>query len=380
MRATESATSRYLLRAAGAIAVAGLVFILASVIWSWQTSRTYTITYRLHPQDGAALAPADIEAAARRVAERLTLLASDFHVSHVSARAVPPDLMEVQLKARSAPDEALSWATMPCRVEFRLLQLGAQAPGAQTPGAPVPPDCEVKVYRAEQYILSQPGDLQTVRQSYVVERRPALVLDGVREASIDTTGLHKMAVLTFRLGDKDAAAFGAMTALNVGRGAFINDATAPMLFIADLSRVWVTAQVPEHLVGAVARGQAADIALDAYPDQILHGTVRSISPLLEPDTRRVKVRLEFANAEGRLKPNMFATATFAAKEAARVVVPASALLMNNDSVSVFVETAPWTFLRRAVEIGSEEGEQVRIVRGLKDGERVIVRGGILLND
>ena len=76
----------------------------------------------------------------------------------------------------------------------------APARRAQAAEAPLPPDYEVKVYRAEQYILSQPGDLKTVRQSYAVERRPALVLEGVREAAIDTTGLHKMAVLTFRLG------------------------------------------------------------------------------------------------------------------------------------------------------------------------------------
>lgn len=173
---------------------------------------------------------------------------------------------------------------------------------------------------------------------------------------------------------------GVVTALNVGRGAFVNDPTAPLLSIADLRRVWVTAQVPEHLVGAVARGQDVEVEFAAYPGASLHGRVRSISPVLEPDTRRVKVRVEFANGDGRLKPNMFATARFATRETARVVVPASALLMNNDSVSVFVETEPWTFVRRAVEIGSEDGDQVSIVRGLKDGERVIVRGGILLND
>ncbi len=173
---------------------------------------------------------------------------------------------------------------------------------------------------------------------------------------------------------------GVVTALNVGRGAYVNDATAPLLAIADLRRVWVTAQVPEPLLGAVARGLAAEVHLDAYPGLVLRGTVRSVSPVLEPDTRRVKVRIEFDNADGRFKPNMFATASFAVKASPTVVVPASALLMNNDSVSVFVETAAWTFTRRYVEIGSEDGEQVRIVRGLKDGERVIVRGGILLND
>lgn len=173
---------------------------------------------------------------------------------------------------------------------------------------------------------------------------------------------------------------GAVTALNVGRGTFINDATAPLLTVADLGQVWITAQVPENQVRAITRGQAADVELDAYPGQVLHGKVQSISPVLDPDSRRVKVRLEFPNADGRLKPNMFATASFAVSEPGRVVVPSSALLMNNDSISVFVETEPWSFVRRAVEIGSEDGDRVSIVRGLKGGERVIVRGGILLND
>lgn len=212
MSAYQSVLGRYLLRSAGVIGVAGLAFILACAIWSWRATRVYVVTYRLEPPEGLAPAPADLERAARLVTERLALLGPDFHLSHVSARALAPDQVEVRLKARSEPDLALSWATMPCRVEFRLLQ-----PEAPSPGAAPPPGYEVKVYRAQQYILSQPGDLETVRTSYAVESRPALALDGVRKAAIETTGLHKMAVVTFWFGQKDSAAFAAMTALNVGR-------------------------------------------------------------------------------------------------------------------------------------------------------------------
>jgi cobalt-zinc-cadmium efflux system membrane fusion protein len=122
------------------------------------------------------------------------------------------------------------------------------------------------------------------------------------------------------------------------------------------------------------------VTLAAYPGQVLRGKTARVSPMLEPDTRRAKVRIPFDNADGRLRPNMFATATFAAADADGVTVPPSALLMNNDSTTVLVEVAPWTFVRRVVEIGAEDERSVQVVSGLKRGDRVVVRGGVLLND
>ena len=177
-----------------------------------------------------------------------------------------------------------------------------------------------------------------------------------------------------------APAAGVVTALNVGVGAYLNDATAPLMTVSGLDHVWITAQVPEQRVADVKPGQAVDVTLAAYPGQPLHGKVARVSPVLEPDTRRAKVRIVFDNADGRLRPNMFATAVFALPQAAAVAVPSSALLMNNDSTTVLVEVAPWTFARRVVELGSEDDESVRIVSGLRRGERVVTRGGVLLND
>jgi cobalt-zinc-cadmium efflux system membrane fusion protein len=173
---------------------------------------------------------------------------------------------------------------------------------------------------------------------------------------------------------------GSITALAVTAGAIINDPTQSIMTIADLSTVWVTAMVPEKNVGDVSKNQDADVSLVAYPDRLLHGKVLFVSDVVEPDTRRNKLRIAFANADYALKPNMFATVILVAAEQSRIVLPASALLMNNDRTSVFVAVAPWTFERRAVDPQLEEGDSVAIRSGINPGDQVVVKGGILLND
>ncbi len=173
---------------------------------------------------------------------------------------------------------------------------------------------------------------------------------------------------------------GTVTALNNGLGSYINDPTAAVMTIANLDSVWVTANVPEDLVGAITRGQAAEVELPAFPGKKWKGSVSFVSAVLEPDTHRNKTRISFANPDGKLKPNMYATVDVAVPQPSTVTVPTSALLMNNDSVTVFVETAPWTFERRAVELGREDNDTVRIVSGLSGNERIVIKGGVLLND
>jgi membrane fusion protein, heavy metal efflux system len=173
---------------------------------------------------------------------------------------------------------------------------------------------------------------------------------------------------------------GYVTALSVSPGMYVNDPTAAMMTIANLDAVWITANVPESELGLVAKGQLVDATLAAYPDEVFHGRVSFVSPVLQADTRRDMVRIAVANPDGRLKPNMFANASFSIPQPAQVFVPESALLMNNDSITVFVEVSPWTFERRTVELSYDETAGARVVKGLKAGDRVIVRGGVLLND
>jgi len=173
---------------------------------------------------------------------------------------------------------------------------------------------------------------------------------------------------------------GSITALSVGVGQTVNDATASMMTISNLDNVWVTANVPENQLALVTKGQAVSLALNAFPGQKFEGKVAFISDILQADTRRSLVRIVLANRAGLFKPNMYATAGFAVPQSGAISVPTSALLMNNDDTTVFVEVAPWTFARRKVETGYEDNGQARIVHGLKTGERVVSAGGVLLND
>ncbi len=173
---------------------------------------------------------------------------------------------------------------------------------------------------------------------------------------------------------------GSITTLMITPASTVNDPTQPLMTIADLSTVWVTAMVPEKDMGSLARGLDADVQLDAYPERVLHGKILFVADVVDADSRRDKIRIAFANDDYALKPNMFASVTVAAPSLPQVALPSTALLMNNDRTSVFVETAPWTFERRTVEPQLGEGPVVAIRTGVTAGERVVTKGGILLND
>jgi cobalt-zinc-cadmium efflux system membrane fusion protein len=183
-----------------------------------------------------------------------------------------------------------------------------------------------------------------------------------------------------RLLTLKAPAAGSIIDLQVARGAFLNDPTAAIMTIADLGTVWVTANVPESDTANVRKGQDVDVVFPAYPGEVFAGKVLFVSDILDPDTRRTKVRIAFDNPDVRLKPNMFADATFLAPRQRVPVVPTQAVILKNENDQVFVEVAPWTYEARPVEVGFQQGDRSIVQRGLKPGERVVVKGGVLLND
>lgn len=186
--------------------------------------------------------------------------------------------------------------------------------------------------------------------------------------------------VTRRLLQITAPTGGYITALSISTGTYVNDPAAPMMTISDLDSVWITANVPESDIGKIVKGQKVDAVLSAYPNEVFHGAVSFVSPVLQADTRRDLVRAVFDNAAGKLKPNMYANVSIDVPQPAEVFVPESALLMNNDATTVFVEVSPWMFERRTVELSYDEAEGTRVVKGLEAGDRVIVKGGVLLND
>lgn len=173
---------------------------------------------------------------------------------------------------------------------------------------------------------------------------------------------------------------GSVIDLGVAPGEYWNDPTAAMMTVADLKTIWVTASVPEKDTSLVSKGQSVAVVFAAYPTETFHGNVLFVSDVLDPTTRRTKVTIAFDNPGTRFRPGMFASVSFFAPVQKVAVVPTSALVLKDDETQVFVETKPWTFEARDVDIGFQQGNQVTLTRGVKVGDRVVVSGGALLGD
>lgn len=168
--------------------------------------------------------------------------------------------------------------------------------------------------------------------------------------------------------------------LNAAVGSFWNDTTAPVMTVADLSSVYVSASAQEKDLARLKVGQDAELVLDAYPGQVLQSKVQSVAQVLDPDTRTVKVRMLAANPDGRLKPGMFAQATLREPARPGLLVPMTAVVQSGFANRVFVEVAPWKFEARKISLGAQIGNEVEVTAGLASGDRVVIKDGVLLND
>ena len=150
--------------------------------------------------------------------------------------------------------------------------------------------------------------------------------------------------------------------------------------VADLSTIWVTANVPEKDTALVAKGQAVEVAFAAYPGEVSKARCCSSATFSTRTRAAPRSASRFQNPETRLKPNMFANVSFLLAKHTMPVVPTTALVLKDETDQVFVEVEPWVFEARPVEIGFQEGEQVDRQSGVKAGDRIVVKGGVLLND
>ncbi len=150
--------------------------------------------------------------------------------------------------------------------------------------------------------------------------------------------------------------------------------------IADLSAVWVIADVYEQDIGLIRTGAKAKISISAYPDKTFEGTITYIYPTLKAETRTVPVRLEMANPRQLLKPAMFAQLELPVGGKGRVLtVPVSAVIDSGIRQIVLVQLAEGRFDPREVKLGSRADTYVEVLEGVKDGEQVVVAANFLID-
>ncbi|MCG7363007.1 efflux RND transporter periplasmic adaptor subunit [Roseomonas sp. ACRSG] len=159
-------------------------------------------------------------------------------------------------------------------------------------------------------------------------------------------------------------------------------APGEMLYrIADLSTVWLLADVFEQDLGLVGPGQEASISLAGYPDRRFAGKVTFVYPTVNATTRTAKVRVEIPNPGQLLKPDMYATVEIAAPlgSAPVVTVPDSAVLDSGTRQAVLVEREPGRYEPRTVSTGRRANGLVEIRQGIRAGERVVVGANFLID-
>jgi RND family efflux transporter MFP subunit len=166
------------------------------------------------------------------------------------------------------------------------------------------------------------------------------------------------------------------------RNAFPSQRVTPdtvLYTVADLSTVWVIADVFEYEAVNIRLNQPATLTLAYLPGRTFHGRVSYILPQVDPATRTLKVRVEVANPGYVLKPDMYGEVELQTGGARRLVVPQSAVLNSGDHQTVFVDRGNGYFEPRAVKIGEQLDGRIEILSGLKPGERIVISGNFLMD-
>jgi RND family efflux transporter MFP subunit len=205
--------------------------------------------------------------------------------------------------------------------------------------------------------------------------RERLRLWDISEA--DIAGIERTGTVR-RAFDLHAEVSGFVTVKNVAQGMRVMPADT-IFEIADLSRVWVLADVYESDLRSVRLGMPATVTLPYQAGREWRGQVSNIAPILDGATRTVKVRIDVANQGGALKPDMFGDVVLRVEEGSGLIVPDSAVIDTGDRRLVFLDRADGTIEPREIEVGAKLADGYQVLRGLAKGDRVVTSANFLLD-
>ena len=149
--------------------------------------------------------------------------------------------------------------------------------------------------------------------------------------------------------------------------------------IADLSNVWVEAELREADAGAVQEGSPATVDLAAFPGRPLQGRVEYVYPTLENEARTLKARISIPNPDGRLKPGMYATVRLSSSSRSALTVPTTAVVQTGERAVVFVDMGGGKLMPQEVEVGRTAGAYTEILAGVEPGQRVVTSAQYILD-
>jgi Cu(I)/Ag(I) efflux system membrane fusion protein/cobalt-zinc-cadmium efflux system membrane fusion protein len=243
-------------------------------------------------------------------------------------------------------------------------------------------------------------DLVTTEQEYLLAKKNSQVLQGSGVSGVASGAASLLSAARERLlqwevspaeiekldqGDKpitdltiNSPVSGYITAKNALPNMYVQPET--MLYtVADLSDIWVLAQVFQSDAGKIKPGDPADVTVDAYPGRVFNGRVDYILPQLDMNTRTLPVRLAFPNPGLKLRPGMYVNVRVKLPMGRQLVVPASAAFHSGTRNLVFVYGGEGSIEPREVEIGPQVGDQLVVAKGLKAGEEIVTSANFLID-
>lgn len=164
-----------------------------------------------------------------------------------------------------------------------------------------------------------------------------------------------------------------------GLGQVVQPGGDALFQIANLSNVWVNAEVYEDQLAKLRVGLPISVETSAYPNEHFAARVDQIGNVFDPDKRTVAVRCVLPNQSGKLKPGMFVTVSLnGVSNQEAITVPATAIVTEGEKRAVFVEEELGRYSKREVTVGDEQEGNVVIKSGLKEGEKIVTKGGLLI--
>jgi cobalt-zinc-cadmium efflux system membrane fusion protein len=232
--------------------------------------------------------------------------------------------------------------------------------------------------QAEAQLAAAENDMRSTDTAFEAARIRLRILGRTDE---EISKLEQHGVLS-RVTRITAPIDGTVIARKVGPGQYVRADTGEALYtIADLSTMWLKAQIFEQDIALVRIGQEIEARVSAAPNRIFKARISAISSASDLITRRVVVRSEIGNPDGVLKSEMFASFKFGTEQASSTAaVPTDAVIREGDVATVWVETEPMLFKRRLVDIGVQQNGLTQIRGGLNLGELVVARGAIFVDN
>lgn len=363
---------------------------------------------------GEKAAPAAKDAAptAKVEADRVTLPADSpqlkqIRVETVADADVPTDEVVAAGKIQTNPNR-VSHVAMPVsgRVVSVMVRLGDSVQQGQPLFSIESPDAdaalsgslqaEAALTQARAGLLKAEADLDRTRDLFQhdavakkellnAENSQAQAKAAVEQAqAARTQALRRLEILGLKPGEfgqkvvVKAATSGKILNLTLVPGEYRNDTNAEVITIADLSTVWVSADVPESSLRFIQVGEGIQVELTAYPGETIRARVMRIADVVDPDTRTIKVQAEINNGSGKLRPEMFGRIRHIEGTERRPVIPPGALIQGDGTSVVYMELSPGVFKRTPVTVGNRSGNGIPILSGLKAGDRVVTDGAMLL--